>query len=97
MTERFSLRRSLFEFTGIKDEESGRFYHFRKDYEVQDLCRLLNFLNDKAKSQDVVFNYYQDISNRQYRISEILHEHNKRITSLEKKNNEKEEDEDCVD
>ena len=83
MSERFTLRRSLYEFTGIQDEETGRFYRFRTDYEVQDLCRLLNFLYDKSSAQDIVFNYYQDVSSENLKITEILHEHNKRLTSLE--------------
>ena len=83
MSERFTLRRSLYEFIGIQDEETGRFYRFRTDYEVQDLCRLLNFLYIKSSAQDVVFNYYQDISNENLKMTEILHEYNKRLTSLE--------------
>ena len=83
MSERFTLRRSFYEFIGIKDEETGRFYRFRTDYEVQDLCRLLNFLYIKSSTQDVVFNYYQDISNENLKMAEILHEYNKRLISLE--------------
>lgn len=83
MSERFTLRRSLYEFIGIKDEETGRFYRFRTDYEVQDLCRLLNFLYAKSSAQDIVFNYYQDISHENLKMAEILHEYNKRLTSLE--------------
>lgn len=83
MSERFTLRRSLYEFTGIQDEETGRFYRFRTDYQVQDLCRLLNFLYTKSSAQDVVFNYYQDISNENLKMAEILHQYNKRLTSLE--------------
>ena len=30
-----------------------------------------------------MFNYYQDISSENLKITEILHEHNKRLTSLE--------------
>ena len=83
MSERFTLRRSLYEFTGIQDEETGRFYRFRTDYQVQDLCRLLNFLYAKSSAQDIVFNYYQDISNENLKMAEILHQYNKRLTSLE--------------
>ena len=83
MSERFTLRRSLYEFIGIKDEETGRFYRFRTDYQVQDLCRLLNFLYAKSSAQDIVFNYYQDISNENLKMAEILHEYNKRLVSLE--------------
>lgn len=83
MSERFTLRRSLYEFTGIKDEETGRFYRFRTDYQAQDLCRLLNFLYTKSSAQDIVFNYYQDISNENLKMAEILHEYNKRLISLE--------------
>lgn len=83
MSERFTLRRSLYEFTGIKDEETGKFYRFKTDYAVQDLCRLLNFLYDKSSAQDIVLNYYQDISHENLKMAEILREYNKRLTSLE--------------
>lgn len=50
MSERFTLRRSLYEFTGIKDEETHCFYEIHDSAQnVNILCERLNKLSTENR------------------------------------------------